>query len=838
MQMVKNRTGPLSFLIITKILNAIGNPLFQGLLLTLFASLYIISLIAKSLIHLIKLLHKKKLDYSKHLRFGKSNVLKIIYSELTKLTDFKKKLTHYLFQILKLRNLHFSLRLNKRNAIAITFLSTAVILTLTVYTLVNQLPNPDKLVTRDQIISTKIYDRNGNLLFKIFKNENRTVVKLQEIPSHLIKATIAVEDKDFYKHAGYSYTGILRAIRQMIFGGKLQGGSTITQQLVKNALLTKERSFNRKIKEIVLAVIAETKFTKNEILTMYFNEVAYGGAAYGVEEASQMYFDKSVKNLSLAEAALLAGLPAAPTYYSPLGTQPELAKFRQHEVLRRMVEDGHISAETSEKAKAEKVKLSPKKTDIKAPHFVMYVKELLVDKFGEQLVEQGGLEVITSLDLNIQNLAQQAVTQEVNNLSVLNIKNGAALVTAPATGEILAMVGSKDFFDFENDGQVNISIRPRQPGSAIKPVNYSVALENGFTPATILSDTPITYHIPGQPPYSPKNYDNAFHGNITLRQALANSYNVPAVKTLSTFGVEKMIEKGQLMGITTWDDKSKFGLSLTLGGGEITMIDLATVYSVLANRGYRVDLAPILQVSDYRGKLLYQYQCQNNNIPERKTAQAAQQDKCNAEKVVNPEVAFLLSDILSDNNARSQAFGRHSLLNIPNQQVAVKTGTTQNLRDNWTIGYTSDFLVATWVGNNDNSSMSHVASGITGATPIWNKVMTAIISSKPQHNFEPPETIITKEICPFTGTLSCQGCPIQIEYFIKGTEPASTCILIENQDIPTSENLQLLPRQFLQINSSSTELNEVKKSTGKRPFGRTKKILPPDRKLTLQPKNN
>jgi len=656
--------------------------------------------------------------------------------------------------------------------IFIVFLTIFAILYF-IFNILTNLPNPNQLVTRQPILTTKIYDRNGNLLYKIYRKENRTLVKLQELPLYLIQATIAIEDTEFYSHHGFSPKGIIRAALKNLKGDKLYGGSTITQQLVKNALLSPERTLTRKIKEIILAVLVETKFSKDEILQMYLNEVGYGGAAYGVEEAAQMYFDKSAKNLTLAEAALLAGLPASPTSFSPFGAYPQKAKQRQLLVLQRMRQEGFISENEEKKAAAEELHFASPKTDIKAPHFVMYVKDLLVQKYGEQMVEEGGLEVKTSLDLEIQEFAQRAVSEEIKKLRNLKINNGAALVTKPATGEILAMVGSEDYFNLQNDGNVNVTLRPRQPGSAIKPIMYSLALENGFTAATIIPDTPITYKIPGQPPYSPKNYDNRFHGNIPLRIALASSYNVPAVKVLATLGVEKMITRGREMGITTWDDPSRFGLSLTLGGGEIKMIDLAVAYGVLANMGRKVDLNPILEVKDFKGNILKKIQ-----IPPFKTAEQANSKIQNEEKkVISSEVAYILTDILSDNSARTPAFGPHSWLNIPGHpSVAVKTGTTQNLRDNWTVGYTPDFLVAVWVGNNNNKPMSYVASGVTGASPIWNKIITYLLKNLPDKKFPKPKGILEVKICVPTGTLPCEGCPlVRSEVFIKGTEPKTHC---------------------------------------------------------------
>ena len=653
-------------------------------------------------------------------------------------------------------------------------LSSTLALTSFYWIILKDLPNPNNLITRNQIVTTKIYDRNKRLLFKIYKNENRSIINLNNIPPHVKLATIAIEDANFYQHTGFSIRGILRALKKNVTEKKLQGGSTITQQLVKNALLSPEKTLTRKIKEAILALQVELKFSKDEILEMYFNEVGYGGAAYGIEEASQLYFNKSINQVDLSEAALLAGLPAAPTTYSPFGTNPELSISRQHEVLRRMVEENFITHEQADFAKTQKLSFAPQQTNIKAPHFVMYVKDLLVKKYGEALVHQGGLEVITSLDLDLQTLTETAVTKELEQLHRLHVTNGASIVTNPQTGEILAMVGSNNYFDSTNDGQVNVTLRPRQPGSSIKPINYAVALSNGFTPATIIPDSPICYRLPGQKPYCPKNYDNRFHGNVTLRQALASSYNVPAVKTLSHFGVSNMINLGQAMGITTWNDPSRFGLSLTLGGGDVKMVDMAVVYGSIANQGLKTPLNPILQINDYRNKALHQFRCQTNtNLID--TAQA-KTHTCQSDRVLDPNVAYQLTDILSDNLARAQAFGTHSVLNITNHQVAVKTGTTNNLRDNWTIGFTTDYLVATWVGNNDNSPMSYVASGITGASPIWNTIMSSLLANQPPHAFIPPENLKKVAICTLTGTRICSACPnTREEYFVPGTEPQSFC---------------------------------------------------------------
>ena len=635
------------------------------------------------------------------------------------------------------------------------------------------LPNPESLSTRKQSLSTKIYDRNGNLLYKIYKDENRSLIKLSELPPHVIQATIAIEDAEFYSHHGLSYRGITRALRRNIFEDKkMEGGSTITQQLIKNALLTPERTLVRKLKEIILALRVESLYSKEEILQMYFNEVGYGGTAYGIEEASHYYFNKSAKDLDLAQAALLAGLPASPSIFSPFGSYPEIARERQELVLRRMREEGYISKEEAQKARSEPLTYAEHKIDIKAPHFVFFIKDLLIEKYGEDMVNRGGLEVKTSLDLDIQELAQVSLTQELEKVKSLKISNGAVLVTRPKTGEILAMVGSIDYFDLKHDGQVNVTTRPRQPGSSIKPINYALALSNGLTPATIIMDVPTTFKIPGLPPYSPKNYDNKFHGRVTLREALANSYNIPAVKVLSKMGVSNMIDLGRKMGIESWGSPDQYGLSLTLGGGEVTMTELATAYGVFANEGDRVDLSPILWVQDHKGKTLEQFDCPGyeDDLNQNQTRDAS----CKVKSVLSKEVSYQINSILSDNKARTPAFGSYSTLFIPNQEVAVKTGTTNNLRDNWTIGYTSEYLVASWVGNNDNTPMKSVASGITGASPIWNRVMSSLLrEQKISHKFPRPEGLIESKVCKNksqnTSNFPCSN--TVTEYFAPGTEP-------------------------------------------------------------------
>jgi len=642
---------------------------------------------------------------------------------------------------------------NRRLTVLAVFLSLFSIFYLIV---LKDLPSPKNLSARTSY-STSIYDRNGNLLYEIYVEKNRSPIKLSNLPDYVKQATLAIEDKNFYHHHGFSTRGILRASYNIIFRRQLQGGSTISQQLVKNALLTQKRTIKRKVKEAILTVIVEGIYDKDQILEMYFNQTPYGGTAWGIEAATRHYFNKSSDQLTLAEAALLAGLPASPTTYSPFGAHPELSKGRQQMVLEKMAEAGFINDDEAQAAAEEKLKFTTLKNPILAPHFVMYVKEQLVNQFGQKLVEEGGLKVTTTLDLDVQDFAQSTVASEVAKLKREKVNNGAALVTNPQTGEILAMVGSSDYFDQENEGNFNVTTALRQPGSAIKVINYAVALQNGFTLSTIIPDTPIVYQIPGQPPYSPKNYDNRFHGNVTLRTALASSYNVPAVKVLAALGTDRMAAMGREMGITTWDDPAYFGLSLTLGAYEVKMTDMAVVYGTLANEGKKVALQSILQVADHKGKILW------SGVEHQ-------------EQVMPSGTAFLLTDVLSDNQARAPAFGLNSVLDIPGYRVAVKTGTSNNLRDNWTIGYTPSRLVAVWVGNNDNSPMSQVASGITGASPIWRRIIDKLLTHKIEEKLAFPDDIVQAVICGATGTLSCSQCPNpRQEYFLKGTVPAKNC---------------------------------------------------------------
>ncbi|OGG04957.1 hypothetical protein A2Z33_06720 [Candidatus Gottesmanbacteria bacterium RBG_16_52_11] len=640
-----------------------------------------------------------------------------------------------------------------------TFSLIFIFLPLAVHSFVISLPQPQLLTSRNIPVTTKIFDRNGELLYEIYADENRTPRILKEIPQYLQQATIAIEDKDFYNHQGFSMRGIGRAVREITVNHTIQGGSTITQQLVKSALLTPEITLERKVKELILAFWAERIYSKRQILEMYLNQVPYGGTSWGIEAASQMYFGKPVTQLSLAESALLAGLPAAPSEFSPFGPSPEKALARQREVLRRMTEDGYITENQAAEARSQKLTFVQPLTGIKAPHFVMYIRNLLEREFGVRAVARGGLRVKTSLDLGLQEMAERIVRSRVDELQKLDVGNGAALVTNPKTGEILAMVGSRDYFDTGRDGNVNVTTSLRQPGSSIKVVTYTAALERGFTAASIIDDTAVTYRTDSGQLYTPVNYDGRYHGPTPLRYALANSYNIPAVKVLDKVGIQAMIEKGRLMGIKSWDDTGRFGLSLTLGGGDVTMLDMAAVYGSLANGGKRSDPHPVIEVMDYTGRILLK-----RNNPDTVAA-------------TTPEVAWIISSILSDNSARTESFGSNSSLIIPGKTVPVKTGTSNEKRDNWCVGYTPTYVVTVWVGNNDNRPMNPVlTSGVTGASPIWHDIMTELLKDRPDETQPRPDGITS---------IPCYNG--REEYFVKGTEtdPSRCKTLPRTPESPT-----------------------------------------------------
>jgi membrane peptidoglycan carboxypeptidase len=524
--------------------------------------------------------------------------------------------------------------------------------------------------------------------------------------------------------------------------------------------LTPERSIFRKIKEFILAVQIERRYTKDEILQMYLNEAPYGGTAWGVEAAAETYYGKKVQDLSLVESAILAGMPQRPSAYSPYSSNPDAYVGRAENVLRRMREDGYITEEQEEEAKKELagVEFQERGASFKAPHFVQYVQKILEERYGERVVEQGGLRVTTTLDLELQEEAQEVVREEIEKVESLHITNGAAVIIDPETGEVLAMVGSKNFNDPNYDGQVNVALSLRQPGSAIKPITYVTAFKEGYTPSTLIMDVPTEFPGGvGQPNYKPVNYDGKYRGPIQARYALANSINVAAVKMLARVGIKDMLSTAYDLGLNslepTNENLKRLGLSVTLGGGEVRLLELTGAYSAFMNEGYRVDPTAILKVEDANGKVL------EENKPKK------------GKRVLTAEQAYLIADILSDNSARTDVFGPNSLLNISGRSVAVKTGTTNDKRDNWTIGGNKNAVIGVWVGNNDNSAMKQVASGVTGASPIWRRITLEALSGKPNVGFDRPSGIVTASVDRISGYREHNAFPSRSEIFIKGTEP-------------------------------------------------------------------
>lgn len=792
------------------ILLSVGRPFFFVLSRIVIATLFVVYITGYTTRKIINALIR--IVYSTSLNLFTS--FKVITKKLGKV-KFKKRVKRTKLFFLKLRltglrRLKVKHKKIKRPSVFLKYsLFSLIFFSISIsavfyFLIIKNLPSPQKLSERKIEISTKIYDRNGILLYNIYKDKNRSFVAIEEIPDTVKYATLAAEDAEFYTHPGFSIKGITRAIIKNLKEGKETGGSTITQQLVKNTLLTPEKTIVRKLKELYLSINVERVFSKDKILEMYLNEVSYGGTAYGIQEASRTYFGKNITHLTLAESAFLAGLPKSPTKFSPYGSNIEASLSRQRDVLFLMKVNGFISESQKKKALSQELKFEDNKTDIKAPHFVMYTRQILEENFGKEIVEAGGLSVKTTLDYHIQTLAEKVVREEIEKLENLNVTNGSVVILDPKTGEILAMVGSKDYFDLENDGNVNVTIRERQPGSSIKPVNYAYALSNGLTPLSIIDDSPVRFVLPGSD-YTPQNYDGAYIGKTTLRNALAQSRNIPAVKVLYDFGVENMIEMGKKMGITTWDEHGRFGLSLTLGGGETKLIDLAVVYSTFANYGVRLDLTPLISVTDHIGNVYYKNNCQINeerNIQyalekifklkvlaeEEKIAIKTITKNCSGNQVLDPRVAFLITDILRDNNARAPQFGTNSALVIPNHpEVAVKTGTSNNLRDNLTIGYNQDYVIAVWVGNNDNSSMARVASGVTGASPIFNRITSQLLAFEPARNWEIPAGLTRLSVCSQTGTLSCSSCNGNEEWFLVENQPIGHCVDTQEHLTKTSQ---------------------------------------------------
>lgn len=594
------------------------------------------------------------------------------------------------------------------------------------------LPDPGKINKRIVAESTKIYDRTGeHLLYDIHGEEKRTVIPVDQIPDAVKFATIVLEDQSFFSHHGVDFQGIMRAALKDVINMKVQqGGSTITQQFVKNSILTSEKRLSRKIKEVVLAIEIEQKFEKDQILQMYLNEIPYGSNAYGIEAAAQTFFGKNARDLNLAQSALLACLPNAPTYYSPHGSHVDRLLTRWKYSLSQMKNLGYITEEQYNEAVNQDIisQVKPYGQNINAPHFVMYVKEKLVEEFGEEEMQEGGFKVYTTLDWDMQQIAEKAVREGVEeNGEKYNFSNAALVAINPKNGQIMAMVGSKDYFNEEIDGNVNVATRLRQPGSSFKPYVYAQAFREGYTPDTIIFDVDTDFETEDGEEYNPKNYDNKNRGPLKMKEALSMSLNVPAVKVLYLAGVKDSIKLAKKMGISSLNDPERYGLSLVLGGGEVMLLDHVGAFGVFANDGMRQEKTAIMKIEDAGGNVLREFK----------------QEK--GEEVLEKEVARQMCAIMSDNSLRAPVFGTNNNLVIPDRQVIAKTGTTNEWRDGWLIGAAPSLAAGVWAGNNDNSPMAEGADGSYVAGPIWNNFMKNALANMQKEEFPKVEDIEKEE---------------------------------------------------------------------------------------------
>lgn len=596
-----------------------------------------------------------------------------------------------------------------------------------------QIPDLSSFEERRVLQSTKIYDRTGEvLLYDLHQDVKRTVVPFTDISRNIKNATVAIEDDQFYNHIGIQPTAILRAIFTNLKQGNLlggQGGSTLTQQVIKNSVLQNEKTITRKVKEWILAIKLERVLSKDEILSIYLNESPYGGTIYGVEEAAQAFFGKHASDVSIAEAAYIASIPQAPTRLSPYGNNKNLLDERAQLTLTKMHEQGFISDEEYETAKKEEVVFQPQAvTGIRAPHFVMYIRDQLVRKYGEEVIAERGFRVITTLDWDLQKEAEAIVAEYgAKNVDKFHADNAGLVATNPQTGDLLVMVGSRDYFNKEINGNFNTTLANRQPGSSIKPFVYATAFTKGYLPETVIYDVatqfsplcPADSRSSESPCYAPSNYNHKYLGPINLRNALAQSLNIPAVKVLYLAGIKDSLKLAADMGLTTLNDPERYGLTLVLGGGEVKLVDMTYAYGVFANEGVRATPRSIIRVEDSQGNIV-------------------DENKIETKTVLDKNIALMISDILSDDVARTPLWGANSAVNFPNRSVASKTGSTNNLRDAWLMGYAPNLSVGAWVGNNDNSPMGGGLSGLI-VTPMWRKFMDVALPKIPEESFTQPK---------------------------------------------------------------------------------------------------
>ncbi len=657
------------------------------------------------------------------------------------------------------------------------------------------LPDPETIVTRQIKESTKVYDRTGEiLLYDIYDNEKRTIISWNEIPQTVKDATISSEDSKFYEHRGIDFRGIVRALIRDIQNTEFaEGGSTITQQLVKNALLGGQKKISRKLREVMLSVEIERRFSKDEILWMYLNQIPYGSTAYGIEAASQLYFGKKAETLTLNESAILAAMIQAPSFYSPYGKNVEALMQRKDGVLRRMEELGHITKEQHEAALKETVTFTPQQNKLVAPHFVIMARDELIKKYGEERVSSGGFKIITTLDAELQKKAEELVSKYAKiNKTRYRASNAALVAIDPKNGDVLALVGSSDYFDTANEGNFNVATASRQPGSAFKPFAYATALQKGYTDSTVLFDIRTEFNPRCSPTgtqtrdrfgsacYHPNNYDLRFHGAVNLRQSLAQSLNITSVKTLYLAGIEDTVTTAKNMGITTLREDPPYGLALVLGGAEVRLVDIVSAYGVFANDGIRNPWELIQRVELGDGSIF-------------------EEKEDNPTRVLEEQVARLMNDILSDNNARAPVFGPSSPLYFPGREVAAKTGTTQNNRDAWVIGYAPNIAVGVWTGNNNNTSMTQAGAGISAAGPLWHEFMASALSKLPRESFSRPNPTNVDKVM-LNGTYVLNNEIHSILYYVTRSNPRgafpsnpSADLQFANWEWAAQHNFQFVP---------------------------------------------